>query len=57
MELDLTKVVAVVCLTVICCVALMKGIDSAIVGAICSAIGAIAGYSARKLRERAAGKK
>ncbi|MEM4469084.1 MAG: hypothetical protein QXS32_08480 [Candidatus Nezhaarchaeales archaeon] len=48
---------AVVCLTVICCVALMKGIDSAIVGAICSAIGAIAGYSARKLRERAAGKK
>lgn len=51
MEIDLTKMVAVVCLTTICCVALMKGIDSALVSAISAVIGGIVGYSVRKAKQ------
>jgi hypothetical protein len=40
----IVKLVAIVCLTVICSVALLKGIDSVLTGTICSIIGGIAGY-------------
>ncbi|MEM4976175.1 MAG: hypothetical protein QXT64_02500 [Desulfurococcaceae archaeon] len=54
--MDLAKVVAIICLTVICCVALMKDVDSALVATVAAIIGGIAGYSARKLA-MAAGRK
>jgi hypothetical protein len=38
------KVTAIVCLTVICATALVKGIDSTLVGVVSSIIGVIAGY-------------
>jgi len=40
----IVKIVAVVCLTVICSIALIKGIDSVLVGTVASIIGGIAGY-------------
>jgi hypothetical protein len=36
--------VAIICLTVICSVALLKGIDSTLTGSICAIIGGVAGY-------------
>jgi hypothetical protein len=45
------KVTAIVCLTVICSLALLKGIDSTLVGVVSSIIGGIAGYEiGRKVR-------
>jgi hypothetical protein len=38
------KLVAIICLTVICSMALYKGIDSVLAGTICSIIGGVAGY-------------
>jgi hypothetical protein len=40
----IVKLVAIVCLTVICSVALLKGIDSTLTGSICAIIGGVAGY-------------
>ena len=40
----IVKLVAIVCLTVICSMALYKGIDSVLTGTICSIIGGVAGY-------------
>jgi len=40
----IVKLVAIVCLTVICSVALIKGIDSTLTGSICAIIGGVAGY-------------
>jgi hypothetical protein len=38
------KLVAIICLTVICSVALLKGIDSTLTGTVSAIIGGIAGY-------------
>jgi len=43
MNIDV-KVVAIICLTVICCFALYKGIDSTLIGTVSAIIGGIAGY-------------
>jgi uncharacterized membrane protein required for colicin V production len=43
MNIDV-KVIAIICLTVICCFALYKGIDSTLVGTVSAIIGSIAGY-------------
>jgi hypothetical protein len=40
----IVKLVAIVCLTVICSVALLKGIDSTLTGTVSAVIGGIAGY-------------
>jgi len=40
----IVKLTAIVCLTIICSVALLKGIDSVLTGTICSIIGGVAGY-------------
>jgi F0F1-type ATP synthase assembly protein I len=40
----IVKLVAIVCLTVICSVALFKGIDSTLTGTVSAIIGGIAGY-------------
>jgi len=40
----IVKLVAIVCLTVICSVALLKGIDSTLTGTVSAIIGGIAGY-------------
>ncbi|MEM4975716.1 MAG: hypothetical protein QXT64_00150 [Desulfurococcaceae archaeon] len=50
--MDSTKIVAVICLTAICIAALLKGIDSVLASAISASIGAIAGYSAKKLKKK-----
>jgi hypothetical protein len=50
------KLVAIICLTVICSMALYKGIDSTLAGSICAIIGGVAGYEfgkRRKVREEA----
>ncbi|MEM4570940.1 MAG: hypothetical protein QXE66_06500 [Desulfurococcaceae archaeon] len=39
-------------MTAICCTALIKGIDSALVSAISAVIGGIVGYSVRKARQK-----
>ena len=38
------KLTAIICLTVLCSVALIRGIDSALVGTVAAIIGGIAGY-------------
>ena len=38
------KLTAIVCLTVICSIALLKGIDSTLIGTVSAIIGGIAGY-------------
>jgi hypothetical protein len=48
----IVKVTAIVALTAICTVAVMHGIDSALVGAISAIIGGIAGYEFRKTVDR-----
>ncbi|MEM1829877.1 MAG: hypothetical protein QXV79_04490 [Thermofilaceae archaeon] len=48
--MDLVRVVAIICLTAICCTALMKGIDSALVSAISAVIGGIVGYAVKRAR-------
>jgi hypothetical protein len=40
----IVKIVAILCLTVICSVALLKGIDSTLTGTVSAIIGGIAGY-------------
>jgi len=49
--LDWVKVTAIVCLTVICITALIKGIDSAVIGAVSGIIGWIVGYEVGKARK------
>jgi hypothetical protein len=44
------KIFAIACLTTICCVALLKGIDSTLTGSICAIIGGVAGYEFGKRR-------
>lgn len=44
------KVVAIVCLTVICVTALLRNIDSFIVSAISGIIGGIAGYEVGRIK-------
>jgi len=39
----IVKLVAIICLTVICSIALLKGIDSVLVGTVASIIGGVAG--------------
>jgi hypothetical protein len=43
-DTTIIKLVAITCLTTICGIALLRGIDSVLVGTICSIIGGIAGY-------------
>jgi hypothetical protein len=50
-EDTIVKVTAIVCLTVITSLALLKGIDSALVGTISAVIGGIAGYEIGRRRE------
>lgn len=40
----IVKLVAIICLTVICSVALLKGIDSTLTGTVSAIIGGVAGY-------------
>jgi len=40
----IVKLTAIVCLTIICSIALVKGIDSVLVGTVASIIGGVAGY-------------
>ncbi|MEM4469198.1 MAG: hypothetical protein QXS32_09050 [Candidatus Nezhaarchaeales archaeon] len=56
MELDLTRIIAIICLTAICCTALMRGIDSALVSAISAVIGGIVGYTVGKAGGKGEGK-
>ena len=49
-DATIIKVTAIACLTIICSIALMKGIDSALVGTVAAIIGGVAGYSIRRLR-------
>jgi hypothetical protein len=44
------KLVAIICLTVICSVALLKGIDSTLTGTVSAIIGGIAGYEIGRRR-------
>jgi len=46
-----TRNLAIVCLTIICSVALVKGIDSALIGTVAAIIGGIAGYTLKKVKE------
>jgi hypothetical protein len=55
-DTTIIKLVAITCLTIICSIALLKGIDSVLTGTICSIIGGIAGYEfgrRQKTREEA----
>jgi membrane protein YqaA with SNARE-associated domain len=45
----LIKLTAIICLTVICSLALLKGIDSILVGSVSAVIGGIAGYELGKI--------
>jgi hypothetical protein len=45
------KITAIVCLTVICSLALLRGIDSVLVGSVSAVIGGIAGYSFAKFKK------
>ena len=45
------KITAIVCLTAICVVALIKSIDSALVSAVSAIIGGLAGYTVKRLRK------
>jgi len=47
-DVTVVKVTAIVCLTIICSIALLKGIDSALVGTVSAIIGGIAGYTIGK---------
>ncbi len=46
------KITAIICLTIICGCALMKGIDSVLVGSIAGIIGGIAGYAVGRRRRK-----
>jgi hypothetical protein len=46
------KITAIVCLTIICSLALLRGIDSVLVGSVSAVIGGIAGYSFAKFKEK-----
>jgi hypothetical protein len=48
----IVKIVAIVSLTVICSLALLKGIDSVLVASVSAIIGGIAGYELRKNNEK-----
>jgi hypothetical protein len=48
----IVKVVAIISLTVICSLAIVHGIDSALIGTVSAIIGGIAGYELRKNGER-----
>ena len=51
-DVTLVKITAIASLTIICSLALLKGIDSVLVGTVCSIIGGIAGYTiGRKVGE------
>jgi hypothetical protein len=43
-DTTIIKLVAIISLTTICSIALLKGIDSVLAGTICSIIGGVAGY-------------
>jgi hypothetical protein len=45
-----TEQIAVICLTMISAVALVRGVDGMLIGSICAIIGGIAGYTFRKRR-------
>lgn len=45
------KIIAICSLTAICCMALLKGIDSVLVGSISAIIGGIAGYEYGKKKK------
>jgi len=45
------KEIAIVSLAAVCVMALYKGIDSALVGAVAAIIGGIAGYEIRKRKQ------
>ena len=47
-DTTLIRITAIVCLTAICGIALLKGIDSALVGTVSAIIGGIAGYTIGK---------
>ena len=47
----IVKVTSIVCLCVICCVALFKGIDSGLTATISAIIGGIAGYEVGRRRQ------
>jgi hypothetical protein len=48
----IVKITAIVSLTVICSLALLKGIDSVLVASVSAIIGGIAGYELRKNNEK-----
>jgi membrane protein YqaA with SNARE-associated domain len=48
----LIKITAIICLTVICSLALLHGIDSVLVGTISAIVGGIAGYQVGKITKR-----
>ena len=51
-DVTLVKISAIASLTIICSLALLKGIDSALVGTVSAIIGGIAGYTiGRKVGE------
>jgi hypothetical protein len=52
----IVKITAIVSLTVICAVAVLRGIDSALIGTVSAIIGGIAGYEIRKTVDMIRGK-
>jgi uncharacterized membrane protein required for colicin V production len=48
----LLKITAIICLTVICSLALMRGIDSVLIGSVSAIIGGVAGYQLAKAKEK-----
>jgi len=51
-EDTIVKVVAIIALTVICSLAIIRGIDSVLIGTVSAIIGGIAGYELRKNEDR-----
>jgi len=48
----IVKITAIVALTAICTIAVLHGIDSALIGAVSAIIGGIAGYEFHKTTDR-----
>jgi hypothetical protein len=49
-DTTLIKVTAIISLTIICGLALLRGIDSTLIGTVSAIIGGIAGYEIGRLR-------
>ena len=51
-DTTIIKITAIICLTIICGLALLRGIDSVLIGSVSAVIGGIAGYELKKIKKR-----